>query len=144
MEYIANLHSVSENVRKLKYVEEKLWFLEQCFLSSSILSRGIREIGFQPRRYFGFSIPSMATMEVLQQYIDSDTEVLEIGCGLGLYAFVFGSPFFCKQWYAFCYCLSRCLYDFPKQPMSGTRPNIQILTRNGFLLETSIPTFKWS
>jgi hypothetical protein len=101
MEYSAILRNVSENVRKLKYVEEKLWFLEQCFIPSPILSKGIREIGFQPRRYFGFSIPSTATMEVLQQYIDVDTEVLEIGCGLGLYAFVFGSPFFCKQWYAY-------------------------------------------
>ena len=100
MDYSTVLRISSENVRKLNNMEEKLWFLEQCFIRSPILSRGLREIGIQPRRYFSFSIPSIATMEVLRDYIDVDTEVLEIGCGLGLYAFVFGSPQFCKRWYA--------------------------------------------
>ena len=127
MDYTTVLRLSSENVRKLKSVEEKLWFLEQCFINSPILSRGLREIGFQPRRYFGFSIPSVATMEVLQRYIDIDTEVLEIGCGLGLYGFVFGSPIFCKRWHA---------TDHPEKykgwlPEGNQRPYVQVhLTMN--------------
>lgn len=127
MEYSSLLRHTSENVRKLESVEEKLWFLEQCFLYSPILSRGIREIGFQPRRYFGFSIPSVTTMEVLQKYIDTETEVLEIGCGLGLYAFVFGTPIFCKRWQA---------TDHPDRfkewlPVGNQRPYVPVeLTRN--------------
>lgn len=81
-------------------MEEKLWILEQCFTPPFYLDQGMRSIGYQPRRYFGYSIPSVATLETLQQYIDQETEVLEIGSCLGLYAFVFGNPLFCKRWIA--------------------------------------------
>ncbi len=58
----------------------------------------MRIIGFQPRRYFGYSIPSHATLQTLHAFIDSESEVVEIGCGLGLYGFVFGNSRFCKRW----------------------------------------------
>jgi hypothetical protein len=95
-----SLRFTAEILRKSQNMEEKLWILEQCFTPPLYLDQGMRSIGYQPRRYFGYSIPSIATLEALQQYIDPESEVLEIGSCLGLYAFVFGSPLFCKRWIA--------------------------------------------
>ncbi len=82
-------------------MEEKLWVLEQCFYPPPPpLSRGMRTIGWQPRRYFGYSVPSSTSMTTLHGYMDSETEVVEIGSCLGLYAFVFGHSLFCKRWIA--------------------------------------------
>lgn len=89
-----------DSLKKSRNMEEKLWILEQCFLPPLLLSQGVRTVDWQPRKYFGYSIPSVATLEVLQRYIDTETEVVEIGSCLGLYAFVFGNPLFCKRWIA--------------------------------------------
>lgn len=95
-----HLRFTSEILRKNRNMEEKLQILAQCFTPSLYLDQGMHTIGYHPRRFFGYSIPSSATLDVLQQYIDQDTEVLEIGSCLGLYAFVFGSPLFCRRWIA--------------------------------------------
>ena len=88
------LQFTERQLRKTRIMEEKLWILEQCFVPGS------KTIDLQPRRYFGFSIPSMITLETLQACIDNETEVLEIGAGLGLYASIFNNPIFCKRWIA--------------------------------------------
>ena len=95
------LRFTSENIRRFENMEVKLQWLEQCFFPPPMpLSRGMRMIGLQPRRYFGYSVPSSTSMQILHEYMDSDTEVVEIGSGLGLYAFVFGDRRFCKRWIA--------------------------------------------
>ena len=89
-----------EIVKRSQNMEEKLWLLEYCFIPPSLLACGVRNVDWQHRKYFGYSLPSGATLEILQQYIDTETEVVEIGSCLGLYAFVFGTPLFCKHWVA--------------------------------------------
>jgi hypothetical protein len=89
----------AESVRRSRNMEEKIGILAQCF-QPSLTEEGLRQISFLPRRYFGYSIPSQATLEALHACIDSETEVVEIGSCLGLYAFVFDSPIFCKRWVA--------------------------------------------
>jgi hypothetical protein len=82
-------------LRKSNIMEEKLWILGQCFLPGPYCAVDLR-----PRQYFGFSIPSPQTLDALQQCIDNETEVVEIGAGLGLYASIFNNPIFCKRWIA--------------------------------------------
>jgi hypothetical protein len=85
-----------KQLRKSNNMEEKLWILGQCFLPSP----SVPTIDLQPRRYFGFSIPSLLSLDTLQECIDNETEVVEIGAGLGLYAYIFNNPIFCKRWIA--------------------------------------------
>lgn len=94
MDTSAVLRTTADMVRKRQNMEDKLRLLQTCFHDGS----GMRTIGFQPRRYFGCSVPSQATLETLHGMIDTETEVVEIGSCLGLYGFVFGNPLFCKRW----------------------------------------------
>lgn len=91
------LRLTADMLRKRQNMEEKLQLLETCF-HPPCTGDSMRVIGFQPRRYFGHSIPSQATLETLHGLIDSETEVVEIGSCLGLYGFVFGDRRFCKRW----------------------------------------------
>ena len=94
----AQLKVIEYSVRKANSMEEKLGVLEHCF--SSTLTSPLLSIGWHHKRYLGFSIPSQLTHTILKEYIDHDTEILEIGAGLGLYASVMGTPRFCKRWIA--------------------------------------------
>jgi hypothetical protein len=93
------LQITAETVRKSKNMEEKIGILSRCF-HPYLTSEGLHQIDIMPRRYFGYSIPSQATLDALHGCIDTETEVVEIGSCLGLYAFVFDSALFCKRWVA--------------------------------------------
>jgi hypothetical protein len=93
------LQITAESVRKSKNMEEKIGILSRCF-HPYLTSEGLHQIEIVPRRYFGYSIPSQATLDALHACIDTETEVVEIGSCLGLYAFVFDSALFCKRWVA--------------------------------------------
>ena len=43
--------------------------------------------------HFGYSIPSEEILSILQRHIHTSATILEIGCGLGLYARIFGKMF---------------------------------------------------
>ena len=43
--------------------------------------------------HFGYSIPSAEILTILMRHIPTSAAILEIGCGLGLYARIFGKTF---------------------------------------------------